>query len=234
MKGKILLPAVLSLGLAGAANAGYVVDDYATLFPTLTNDNSYDGASLENVLADIDTGGSTVGLTYVGLESWMGIGATSILLEEVAGYSEANTFGWYDASSATTDEAKASSELIFDGPVSGISGPAYITFTDPTDFGFYLGRDGDLDGDDSPYYFTQDSLNLGGYEQALVFEVQGVKNEYLIAFEDLSIPVNGHSDYDYQDLIVRVKIDVPEPGTLALFGLGLAGLGFARRRQQKN
>ncbi len=31
---------------------------------------------------------------------------------------------------------------------------------------------------------------------------------------------------------VRIRIEVPEPSTLALFGLGLAGLGFMRRRRK--
>ena len=30
---------------------------------------------------------------------------------------------------------------------------------------------------------------------------------------------------------VKEIIDVPEPGTLAIFGFGLAGLGYMRRRQ---
>lgn len=55
----------------------------------------------------------------------------------------------------------------------------------------------------------------------------GTSSNWAFAYED-------GSDFDYNDMVVKVEsIKVPEPGTLALLGLGFAGLAAASRRKQK-
>ena len=89
-------------------------------------------------------------------------------------------------------------------------------------------------GSVGPWY-SQQSLNSDGVNHVYSAAYAGdiiIPAGTFVAFEDL--PNGGDFNYNDEDFVftnVATSGSVPEPGTLALLGLGIAGLGFLRRRK---
>jgi hypothetical protein len=188
-------------------------------------------------------------------------GSVNTIVAELAGFAGTNTFGIFDLAVPgvkvqvfSGPDAPGSSKLISmlaDGSVlitdSSGTVDTGIDFASNT-VGFYLDATAG-NADAGAIWHSDTSLNtLDGADHMAAFEGTGdqiqippfaagpwTQNEYILAFEDLIMPVNA-PEPDYTDFVVLVESVRPIPEPLSVFVwslLGLTMIGAVGRRRRR-
>lgn len=221
---KKLLSLVSVLMVTGAA--------FAAIIPSEISTFSWDGPMATNGLINILNAkvADFSDFEMVNLETFTANQANLSLIKEVAGNKDYNTFGWYDVSDPSD------LKVIFPAVENAPSNKS-VFFYPTTEVGFYLETK-------THTFFTQNSLNLGGKGQVAVFKNTKNDNDFILAWEDITRTyqdkesprdITKYGDSDFNDMIVRIQIGVPEPATLGLLGLSLLSLsGISLIRRKRN
>ncbi|HKI82790.1 MAG TPA: hypothetical protein VKA63_00515 [Candidatus Krumholzibacteria bacterium] len=171
---------------------------------------------------------------------WQDSDFTNLIVTELAGYQWFNTMGWYEIGYPEIDGFNDG--VIFTGG-EGPGNTKTITFSSPTQFGFWLDPNGDQDAEGAPQpekFYTDRTLNdvgpdgsgtvhgpEGGDPQCLIYNVSYLygKPAYILAWEDLDsgLPLAasyapGYTDNDYNDLVVLILASSPVPTQSSSWG----------------
>ena len=150
----------------------------------------------------------------------------------------ANSFGWTPNSTNALNFAKETPGRVGqDAPyvlfVSNTTGSVTLDFFNgASGLAFFEVRIDDIATGLTPHpVVTGDTIHTGGVGVAsgvLGFEQTFAATNYV----DVRLALGGERDWDFDWVrFETAQATVPEPGTLAILGLGLAGLGIIRRRK---
>ncbi len=170
----------------------------------------------------------------------------AIMMED-AGFANTNSFGVFDAGDpsrrieifAGNKKAGAGESLFIDSD----AGKAWLKPNKKYDFsgtfGFYI--DSSKKAPRGGVYYSDAAVNSGpdaDVQHVLVFDVRdehplGGGVDIVLGMEDLSVSDGGY-DGDFNDMVVSVNVPsgvnpVPEPATLAIFGIGMLVTGVKKK-----
>lgn len=210
--------------------------------------NANAALTLQDITGIPGTSGYTdTGSEYLVLTDNDGVNddATAFLFLELAGFADTNAVGIYEFSKSGADIILGDTLEVFSGAISPISS-ATIAFNLAAGTATANGVTANIDGTFGVYlqtaggtFYTHSFLN-GGADQALTFDTTDntagglYGSDAVIAWEDLPRG-STYEDGDFNDLVIGISdVKVPEPGVIALFGLGLLGFGVARIKARKS